>query len=213
MGFNFHMRAVRPRGDGTVVPLEGSGTSFALRHNTLFELLDAVESELNRRDRTPRRKRFPWYSSCQGPDDIQYLADRCFQPTDVLASLHSVERELQRNGKKYPSSWLFWVSDPGGSKQSHPHLDVWYRSVPCRLFSDEQGVWARETSPGPRQGVHHDLKAMGQIPVQLAKDGPEVIVGLERVSLFTQRAADIAEMKRVCVTAVGEDALIMTSAG
>ncbi len=212
MGSNFHMRAAKAAPDGSLTYLDGPNTSFFIRHNTLFELIDAIDSV--KHWRTPTKTTFPWYQSCFGYDRPggPSVAD-CFRPRDVLESLQGIERELQRNSKKYPAYYLFWVPAADGAKASHRSLPVWYRDRPCRLFSDEQGCWAVETSPGPREGVHHDLKELPEVRVRLASDGPEVAVGLERVSFLTEWAGAIQEMKRVCLTAMQANGLIMTAAG
>jgi hypothetical protein len=143
------MRAAKAAPDGSLTYLDGPNTDFFIRHNTLFELIDAIDSV--KHWRTPTKTTFPWYQSCFGYDRPggPSVAD-CFRPRDVLESLQGIERELQRNSKKYPAYYLFWVPAADGAKASHRSLPVWYRDRPCRLFVLYALVWCRRTmSPEP----------------------------------------------------------------
>jgi hypothetical protein len=209
MGVSFAMQAVRPDGKGGVTPLAGS-EPFRARSSTLYEFLEPIECRKN--VRSPLRSLFPWYDKAHDYSGPPTPAD-CFRPKEVLESLQGIERELSRNSARYPATWLFWITTAADGKRSHRELTAIYRGRNCRLFSDEQGVWAMETDPGPRQGVHHDLKEAATVAAQLVPGGPDVTIALERVSLLTQHQKTLTEMKAICIRALQEGALVLTQMG
>jgi hypothetical protein len=144
MGMTFHIRAVRPVAGGGVEDMGGGNTHASVRSNTLFDVLDRVEAKTSP---ASMKSRFPWFAG--GPvyePRRQPSASECHRPKDVLASLQSVERELQKNAHRYPMDWTFHVPQPDGTRKAIKSVAVHYRGKPCRLFGDERGCWAVETN-------------------------------------------------------------------
>ena len=79
------------------------------------------------------------------------------------------------------------------------------------LKFDDQGCWALETEPGPLQGAHHDLSKEPDVTVRLDPSGPDVRVSIERIPFVTQCKKHLEGLKAVCVRALKEDALVLTS--
>jgi len=153
---------------------------------------------------------FPWYNRAQ---ERPTKPGDCFKPKEMLESLQGIEREPARNPAKYPATWLFWKGDADATRRANDALHVLYLGRSCRLFSDEQGVWAVETDPGPREGIRHDLKGEPAITARIPPDGRDVTIAIERVSLLSRQQGAINRMKAVCLKAMEEEGLVMTQAG
>jgi hypothetical protein len=198
VGATVFIEAVTLDSSGGVAKLDTPGASYVGSAGDLLKLLEPVDDRLNRN--SPLRTSFPWFFRVRGPKEPSPV-EGGHRPKAVLESLQMLERELQRHSAKYPSTCRFWLERDGG-RQAYDTLDVWYRDRPCRLFSDPQGCWAVETTPGPREGVHHDLKELAEVVVRLAPGGPEVPVVVERISFLNQPAETISSLKRVCLVAM-----------
>ncbi len=201
MAGTFAMYAAVVGAHGRAERLPEPGAVFTMRAPNILELFDRVDSRLNR---SGAKTSFPWFFSRHAgvdPSPIDTASEKGFRPKLVLESLQLLERELQRNSQRYPSVCQFWTGS-GVERSARPTLEVWYRGRPCRLYSDDKGCWAVETTPGPREGIHHDLKDMGEVVVRLSETGPETSVAIERTSFLAQWSEAIAAMKRVCLVAM-----------
>jgi hypothetical protein len=128
----------------------------------------------------------------------------------VLRSLQTIERELSRNRRRYGAGWRFVVANQDGEGVNVHNSSILYRGVRCRLFADATGVWARETDPGPREGIHHELSKETQAIIQQYEGGEELIVTPKRHSLYEEHAESLAAMKKVCLRAAQEKAHVLT---
>jgi hypothetical protein len=209
VGVTISVSAVTVDASGQVTRLVSPGATYAAGDRRLLELLEPVDTRLNRR--SPLRTSFPWFFRGAGPNDPSPV-EGGHRPKAVLESLQLLERELQRNSQKYPSACKFWL-ECDGSREAHQSLEVWYRDRPCRLFCDAQGVWAVETSTGPREGIHHDLKDMTQVTVRLTQGGPEASVVIERISFLSQWTETISALKRVCIIAMQANGWVIVEGG
>ena len=212
MGMTFFMQAVRPSPSGGLVHLEGPGTKYAIRSNTLFDVLDRIEDR--KRVGGLQRSLFRWY---QKSYDYNYgkkpEAGDCHRPKEVLASLQGIERELQKNSAKYPFEWTFWLPGPDGKQEAHGTVSAWYRTRPCRLFGDDKGAWAVVTDSKDTYPLHFELTELPEVVVMLEPNGPDVTVRIEGKSFLVVHGDMLQHLKRVCLTAIQNNALLFTSIG
>jgi len=210
LGMTFFMKAVRPAPGGGLVDLEGPATTYVVRSNTLFDVLDRIEDRKRVGGLQPSL--FPWYQKSFDYDTGRKPEPSdCHRPKEVLASLQRIERELQKNSAKYPFECTFWLPASDGSPQAHQTVNALYRGKPCRLFGDDNGCWAVETETREAFPLHYELTGLAEVVVTLAPDGPDVRVGIERKSFLAVHGDMLQQMKRVCLTALQSNALLFTS--
>src|SRR3990172_3147075 len=88
----FFMKAVRPAPGGGLVDLEGPATTYAVRSNTLFDVLDRIEDRKRVGGLQPSL--FPWYQKSFDYDTGRKPEPSdCHRPKEVLASLQRIERK------------------------------------------------------------------------------------------------------------------------
>jgi len=212
VGMTFFIRVVKPTPDGSLADIEGALSSCSVRSNTLFGILDRIEER--KRGRGLQRSLFPWYQRSFDYDSGRKPkpAD-CFSPRDVLSSLQGIERELQTNSTKYPFECRFHVPQGDGRLEPRETVTGYYRGKACRLFGDDKGCWAVETETSEAFPLHYELTGLAEVVVKLAPDGPDVTVGVERKSFLTVHGPLLQQMKQVCLTAMQQNGLVLTSIG
>jgi hypothetical protein len=197
---------------GELQRLQETEDTFRMSSYRLYAVLEAVSHAhgLGR----DKQDVWPWFfRGYEYRPDQRPKAQHCFQPKAVLQSLQELERDVARFKKKLPSRWEFsWVGLEG-KVQSAETLVAVYRGRNCVLFGDDDGPWAKETDSGPRQGVHHPLKELPQVAVQLPVMEGETIVSYRRVLPFAEELSEFARFKQLCAQAIEERALLLTSAG
>jgi len=212
MGMTFWMKAVRPSPGGGLVDLEGPDTAYRIKSTILFDVLDRIEDR--KRVGGLQRSLFPWYQKSFDYDTRRKPEPGdCHRPKEVLASLQSIERELQKNSAKYPFQCTFWLPGPDGRPEPHQTVIAVYRARPCRLFGDDRGSWAVVTDSRDTYPLHFDLTDLAEVGVKLEPNGPDVTVRIERKSFLVVHGDMLQQMKRVCLTAMQNNALLLTSIG
>ena len=180
----------------------------------LFRVIDGIVERKYRG--AAKRSPFSWYYDAFGFDSQPGpTAKHCFPPRKVLNDLESIELEVARHGKKYRGEWIFWL--PGQASTEPPHMQFdfigFYKQRRCRLFSDEQGCWACEIDPGPREGVHHELTEERSVDLQLTDGGEFVTIALERRPFAIEYPEMMVGLKKVCRRAVALNGLLLASDG
>ena len=212
MGMSFHMQAVKPTADGRLVDIPGQEMRAWVPNNQLFGVLDRIEERKRRGGLQPSL--FPWYQKSFDYDSGRQPAPAdCCRPRDVLSSLQTVERELQKNSSRYPFESAFWLLNADGTRHRLDSTSVYYRGKPCRLFGDERGVWAVETNTPLAFPVHHDLTELAEVTARFQPDGPDVAIRIERTSFLVANTAILQKLKQLCLVALPHDALLLTSIG
>jgi hypothetical protein len=211
MGVALSMQALRLAEDGSVSYLDGPDAKFTLSSYDFYEIVEAIEDRRGTWQKGDPT--FAWYHSACNQREYQPNSTNTFDPSVVLRSLQEIERELSKYQRRYPAQWVFVTLAPDGREVQHHSLAAIYKGRRCLFYSDEQGPWAKETDPGLRECVHHELAKEPQISVQLEADGPAVPVTVRRLSLLAQYGAALAAMKRVCRRAIEERALLYAAAG
>ena len=209
------MEVVKPTRDGGVARVEGKHTSYWVKSSILYDVLEGLEHWKPRPiDST---KKFPWYHRSFGWDKDHATRSPtprdCFQPKAALESLQWLERELQRNSHRYPMEWTFHVPQPDGSVKKSGGFTAFYRNKPCRLFGDAQGCWAAETDTPLTYPVHYELTAQPDVVVRFERDGPDVRVAISSRSHLAVHTPMIQELKFVCLEAMRQNALLLTTIG
>jgi hypothetical protein len=206
----FIAQAVRIADDGSMLPLDGTDAVVTMHAGILCQVLDRI-AHLKRKD---EKQLFSWYfNGHDGTGRTAATAKHCFPPGEVLRSVQQVEQDLVKHPERYSLRWRFVWRDAGGMSHEVDHLPGVYRGRNCVLYFDDSGVWAKETDPGPREGVHHDLKKEAQVLVSLPKTGEDVTVQVQRITLWSELQDRFALFKRVCIRATRDGAVIFTSTG
>jgi hypothetical protein len=203
MGVSFDMQVVRATPEGAVAHVEGEKTHFWVKSSVLFDLLDAGPD-----------KKFPWYHRSFGWNGNRKrppVPADCYRPKDVLESLQWLERELQKNSSRYPKEWTFHVPQPDGSVAKLSGLKAMYRNKACRLFGDDRGCWAVETDSPMAFPVHYELTDLPEVTVRLEPEAGEIAVRITSRSYLTVQGPLIQQIKEVCLRAMQENALLLTS--
>ena len=205
---SFGLNCVEQLQGGGVRLLDGPDFRCADRLRQLPALLDPVDG----RGRRSLGKLFPWYFRAFDWDSGRTpTAADCASPKDVLAAIHAIERELQRNPKRFPAEWRLWQRQPDGSETRCQQMLGVYRGKRCRLFTDEQGAWAVETESLMAYPVHHPLSDLAEVSVSVEPDGHSVVLRIEAISPLAVHQGLFAELKRVCIVALQKDALVLPS--
>jgi hypothetical protein len=208
MSVAFEMTAVRLNKDGTTSRLDGPDAIFRGYSSALFEFVSAIQDRRHSwRSGDPD---FVWYFGAHDGSLSASRRESCFDPMQVLGSLQTIERELSRNRRRYGAGWRFLIANQNGESIRVNSSSILYRGARCRLVADTTGVWARETDPGPREGIHHELSKDTQVVVQQHEGGEALILTPKRHSLYEEHAESLARMKKVCLRAAQEKAHVLT---
>jgi hypothetical protein len=157
-------------------------------------------------------KLFPWYFKAFDWDSGRApAATDCANPKDVLAGIQAIERELQRNPKRFSAQWRLWRRQPDGTEAPCQEMMAVYRGKRCRLFTDDQGAWAVETESLMAYPVHYPLSDLPEVSVQVEPDAHPVTLRIEAISPLAVHQQLFADLKRVCVRAIQRNALVLPS--
>ena len=186
--------------------LEEPDMRCADRLRQLPTLLDPVGG------RRGSAKAFPWYFRAFDWDSGRApTAADCARPKDVLAAVQALERELQRNPKRYPAVWRLWLQQADGTEAPCNQLTGVYRGKLCRLFTDDGGAWAVETESPMTYPVHYPLSELPKVSVTVQPDAPPITLRIESMSPLVTHQQLFVDLKRVCVLALQKDALVLPS--
>jgi hypothetical protein len=178
----------------------------------LFELMEVVSDR--RRGGRSDHEEWPWYFGAHDGTGLpRPTASNCFDPRAVLRSVQDLERNVRRYERTLRARWEFsWLADDGQRAKAES-LPIIYRNRNCRLFGDADGVWAVETDPGPRQGIHHELGRPLELTVQQPDRPSTIVVAIRRISLVEDAGKDLAAFRALCARAMKQKALLLTSKG
>jgi hypothetical protein len=110
---SFCLSCVEQAEGGGVRLLDGPEFRVADHLRQLPRLLDPADGP----GRRGLGKLFPWYFKAFDCDSGRAPASSdCARPKDVLAGIHAIERELQRNPKRFPAQWRLWQRQPDGTE-------------------------------------------------------------------------------------------------
>jgi hypothetical protein len=220
----FSAEAVKIDPSGELVRLEGPNLRCSLDSRVLF---DAIECIPSKKGGPTEAERWPWYFKCFSYDPGERpSAKHCHDPATVLRSIQGIEQELVRRAKRLPARWYFTWTEADGKETRAEAFSAAYRGRHCAIFSDDEwaapgagppdsnpGVWAKELDAGPRQGVHHDIKAERTIIVRFADALADTVVTLHRIGKADDFQREITELKKTCIAAMQQKALLFTAAG
>jgi hypothetical protein len=172
--------------DGQVTRLREPEASFWTYNSTVQEILWPVIERMNVK---PLTHPFPWFENrdmYDGSNGDKPRPDHCFSPDDILRDVKWIEAEVSKHPRRYPAMWSFEVPASADRPSStHTALHAFYNGRAVVLYGEDKKCWAKETTPGPREGIHHQLD--GSIAtVSLTADGPPVQVAIKRAPLSTQ---------------------------
>jgi len=204
MSTHFVIEAWTHQKYGTLQRLAGEDTRFSVNNAEIFPILVAIENRQWRQ----RSTLFSWYHNAYDAEGDDPKAQDCFSPKKVLSSVQGIERELLRNAKKYPARWLFSETLSEGSQRSYERLDATYETKPCRLYSDDKGCWAMILDSPDKYKPHYDLSELSWITVEL--EGRTIELTLQRRSLLVQSQNVWDGIRRVCLRAGQENAMVLT---
>jgi hypothetical protein len=214
VGVTFFADVVRVGPEGEIIRLDVPHAKFRMSSYSLYDLIEFVS---DRKKVGPGREAaiWPWYfGHHDGTGREAPSAKNCFDPAAVLQSLQELERDLTKYERKLPARWEFAWKERSGQEVRAPGLSVLFKGRNCRLLGDDEGPWAKEMDPGPRQGVHHSLKDASQVTVQFPGDpAADVVVTYTRISVLADSRRSLAEFKQTCISAMQERALVFTQAG
>ena len=208
MGVNFRLKAAECLGSGQVRLLEEPELECVDRLRQLPALLNDNDAPRRRGLAQMFRlyiRAFDWDSG-RAPTEAD-----CARPKDVLAAVHALERELERNPKRYPAVWKLWLRQADGTESLCQHLTGIYRGKRCRLFTDDQGAWAVETESPMRYPVHYPLSELAQVSVSVDPDGSPVTVRIESTSPLAAHQQLLEDLRRVSVLALQKGLLVLPS--
>ncbi len=203
---SFGLNCVEKVEGGAIRLLDGPEFRCADHLRQLPSLLDPVEG----RGRKSLRKLFPWYFRAFDWDCGRApTAADCAHPKDVLAAIHAIERELQRNPKRFPARWQLWQRQPDGTETPCHQILGLYRGKACRLFTDDEGAWAVETESPVAFPVHYPLSDLPEVSVSVEPDGHFVTLRIEAISPLALHQQLFADQKRVCLLASQRNGLVL----
>lgn len=205
---SFCLNCVEQTEGGGVRLLDGPEFRCADHLRQLPSLLDPVDG----RGRRAFGKVFPWYFRAFDWDSGRApAAADCARPKDVLAAVHTIERELQRNPKRFPAQWRLWQRQADGTEAQCPQMLAVYRGKRCRFFADDQGAWAVEAESAMAYPVHYPLSDLPEVSVSVEPDAHLVTVRIEAMSPLAVHQQLFSDLKRVCLLASQRNALVLAS--
>lgn len=201
MSTHYRLDAVALDGD-VVRRIEEPAASFRTYNSSIQEvlwpILEHMEPEWN-------AEPFPWFESrgmYDGHDGAIPRAEHCMKPQDVMEDVRWIEREVSKHPRRYPAVWTFLLpAGPGEASIAKGSVEAYYKGRAVRLYGDGKQCWAKETTPGPREGIHHELTTEPVVTVSFEPDGPPVEVRVLRAPLSVEYPDIIAGLKRVCLFA------------
>jgi hypothetical protein len=209
MSTHYCLDAVTIEG-GKVQKIEDPAASYFTYNSSISEILWPVLENMN----VPHGEYpFPWFESpsmYDGHDASLPGPEHCLKPHDVLQDIHWIEREIARHPRRYPAVWSFLVpSESRGAPVARGKVEGYYNGRKVVLYGEGKDCWAKETSPGPREGIHHRLTKEGVVRITLKPDGAPVEVRIRRGAMTGEYPEVMGGLKRVCAFAVQKNALVL----
>jgi hypothetical protein len=205
MGINYVLQAVVVS-DGNVKPLGTPGSKAVIEAGMVSDIIEKLAPRIRRGSVVP----FPWAEPSRVFQDGRNpgpYPDDCFDPRDVLSDLQDMEADVAEHPMKYPAHWRFTY--PGTSNQNIMGVRGTYNGRHCMLFGDDKGLWAREISTGPREGVHHELTGAETVRMTLEPPIGEVDVRVIRHPVSLAFKYVVRELREVCDAAIDAQALVL----
>lgn len=226
MGVDFLMRVVRPTPDHRFERVDGENALFVRPISFMNEVFSPFSNE-RIRSILPKPVSFDWYENRprgQNDADSGPTADDCWEPDPILECLETVCEALRVHDDEFPP--FYWLS----KKEAKSGSDS------ARIFLDgkpfyAEGGWGNciarlsEIPEGPNaQAFEIDLshrtqfrcrdyvwvKAEGKME---GREGPEIILYINRESYFEFHKDYMDEMMAVVKFAKDKDCLLYTHIG
>lgn len=226
MGVDFLLRVVRLRSGNHFERLDGENAIFVRPISFMNEVFSSFSNE-RIRSILPKPVSFDWYENRrreQNGADSGPTVDDCWEPDPILECLETVYEALRMHDDEFPP--FYWLSKKE-AKSGSGGARIFHDGKPFFVEGEWGNCIARlcEIPKGPNaRAIEIDLshrtqfrcrdyvwmKADGKME---AREGPEIILYINRVSYFEFHKDYMDEMMAVVKFAKDHDYLLYTHIG